>query len=50
MFHMLQVLRNYSKAKLEQALAHGMDNPNFSKYHFVQLPYAKLQNGSEYYQ
>eukprot|EP00891_Asterochloris_glomerata_P002047 jgi/Astpho2/2047/Aster-00543 len=40
-----QVLRNYSKAKLEQALAHGKDNPNFSKYHFVQLPYAKLQNG-----
>ena len=48
MFNVLQVLRNYSKAKLEQALAHGKDNPNFSKYHFVQLPYAKLQNGSEY--
>ena len=49
MVTVLQVLRNYSKAKLEQALAHGKDNPNFSKYHFVQLPYAKLQNGSKYH-
>lgn len=40
-------LRKYSAALLQQALEVNKDNPHFDKYNFVQMPYAKLQNGSE---
>lgn len=40
-------LRAYSTALLQQALEVNKDNPHFDKYNFVQMPYAKLQNGSK---
>lgn len=40
-------LKNYSAALLQQALEVNKDNPHFDKYNFVQMPYAKLQNGSK---
>lgn len=42
-----EVLEQYSRALLEQAIEIGKDNEHYDKYNFVQLPYAKLQNGSE---
>lgn len=39
-------LRKYSAALLQQALEVNKDNPHFDKYNFVQMPYAKLQNGN----
>ena len=43
-------LKQYSKALLEQAIEIGKDNEHYGKYNFVQLPYAKLQNGSEHHE
>lgn len=43
-------LKQYSKALLEQAIEIGKDNEHYDKYNFVQLPYAKLQNGSEHHE
>lgn len=43
-----EVLEQYSRALLEQAIEIGKDNEHYDKYNFVQLPYAKLQNGSEH--
>lgn len=45
-----EVLEQYSKALLEQAIEIGKDNEHYDKYNFVQLPYAKLQNGSEHHE
>lgn len=39
-------LKDYSKALLEQAIEIGKGNEHYDKYSFVQLPYAKLQNGN----
>ena len=41
-------LKEYSKALLEQAIEVGKGNEHYDKYNFVQLPYAKLQNGSKH--
>lgn len=41
-----EALKNYSKALLEQAIEIGKGNEHYDKYSFVQLPYAKLQNGN----
>lgn len=41
-------LKDYSKALLEQAIEIGKGNEHYDKYNFVQLPYAKLQNGSKH--
>ena len=40
-------LKEYSRALLEQAIEIGKGNEHYDKYSFVQLPYAKLQNGSK---
>ena len=40
-------LRQFSAALLQNALDSNKDNPHFKEYNFVQMPYAKLQNGSE---
>lgn len=42
-------LSQLSKALLEQAIEVGKDNEHYDTYNFVQLPYAKLQNGSEHH-
>ncbi|KAL3143958.1 hypothetical protein ABBQ32_003771 [Trebouxia sp. C0010 RCD-2024] len=39
-------LTQLSKALLEQAIEVGKENEHYDKYNFVQLPYAKLQNGN----
>lgn len=41
-------LKEYSRALLEQAIEIGKGNEHYDKYSFVQLPYAKLQNGSKH--
>ena len=43
-----EALKDYSKALLEQAIEIGKGNEHYDKYSFVQLPYAKLQNGSKH--
>ena len=45
-----EVLEQYSRALLEQAIEVGKDNKHYDTYNFVQLPYAKLQNGSEHHE
>ena len=44
-----EALKNYSRALLEQAIEIGKENQHYEKYSFVQLPYAKLQNGSRHH-
>ncbi|DBA86335.1 hypothetical protein WJX79_004682 [Trebouxia sp. C0005] len=39
-------LKEYSRALLEQAIEIGKGNEHYDSYSFVQLPYAKLQNGN----
>jgi len=42
-------LKEYSRALLEQAIEVGKGNEHCDSYSFVQLPYAKLQNGSKHH-